>query len=71
MTLARTQPFAKKYGIEIGYFNGKEVMPRSVKERKKCLYLHNKHFCCIWGDSLKRAVDELQTNFKLVSNYVK
>ena len=32
MTLARIQPFVKQYGIEIGYFNGKEVMPRSVKE---------------------------------------
>ena len=45
-------------------------MPRSVEERKKCLYLHNNHFCCIWGDSLKKAVEELQTNFKLVNNYV-
>ena len=70
MTLARIQPFVKKNGIEIEYFNGKEVLPRSVKERKKCLYLHNNHFCCIWGDSLKKAVEELQVNFKLVNNFV-
>ena len=38
MTLARIQPFVKQYGIEKGYFNGKEVVPRSVKERKKFFF---------------------------------
>ena len=70
MTLARIQPFVKQYGIEIGYFNGKEVMPRSGKERRKCLYLQNNHFCCIWGDSLKKATEEVEANFKLVNNSV-
>ena len=70
MTLARIQPFCKKYEIDLGYFNGKEVWPRTVKERKQCLYLHNNHFCCIWGDSLKKAVEEVESNFKLVNNYV-
>ena len=38
MTLARIQPFCKKYEIDLGYFNGKEVWPRIDKERKRCLY---------------------------------
>ena len=71
MLLARRQPFVKKYGIEVGYFNGKDVMPRTVKERRKCLYLHNNHFSSIWGHSLKKTVEELEANFKLVSSYVK
>ena len=70
MTLARIQPFCKKYENDLGYFNGKEVWPRTVKERKRCLYLHNNHFCCIWGESLKKAVEELEANFKLVNNSV-
>ena len=70
MTLARIQPFVKKYEIDLGYFNGKEVWPRTVKERKRCLYLHNNQFCCIWGESLKKAVEELEANFELVINSV-
>ena len=70
MTLAKIQPFCKKYNIDLGYFNGKQVKPVSVKERHKCLYLHNNHFCCIWGDSLKKATQEIEANFKLINNSV-
>ena len=34
MTLAKIQPFVKKYGIELGYIYGKEVWPRTVKKEK-------------------------------------
>ena len=66
MTLARIQSFVKKYGIELGCFNGKEVMPRSVKERKNvCIY--------ITITSVVLEVIHLKKqlkNFKSTSNYL-
>ena len=56
MTSARVQPFVTKHGIDVGIFNGTQILPKSVKERRKCLYLYKNQFCVIWGDSLKKAV---------------
>ena len=70
MTTARIQPFVTKYEIDIGIFNGKQILPKTVKERRKCLYLYKNHFCVIWGNSLSKAVKEVEANFKFVNTEV-
>ena len=37
MTSARIQPFCRNYNINIGYFNGKEIWPRTVTHRNTAL----------------------------------
>ena len=73
MTKARSQPFCIATNINIGYFNGKEVHPRSVTERNKALYSYNNHFCLIWtsdGVSFSKAIEELKVNITMVNNYI-
>ena len=67
MTSARIQPFVSEHEIDIGIFNGKRIKPESVKERRKCLYLYKNHFCVIWGNSLAKAVKEVEANFKFIN----
>ena len=66
MTTARVQPFVTKYEIDIGIFNGKQILPETVKERRKCLYLYKNHFCVIWGNSLSKAVKEVEANLSIL-----
>ena len=49
MTLAKIQPFRKKYNLNLGVYNVKQktILPRSVTQRNICLYFHNNHFCVI------------------------
>ena len=73
MTMARIQPCLKKLGIDLGYYNGERVFPRTVTNRDSALYLYNNHFCLIWksqGFNFKDAIDELKSNFKIVDNYI-
>ena len=73
MTMARIQPCLKKLGINLGYYNGERVFPRSVTNRDSALFLYNNHLCLIWksqGVSFNQAVQELQNNFKKVDNYI-
>ena len=73
MTKARIQPCLRKMGIDLCYYNGKEIWPRNTTERNKALFLYNNHFCLIWkshGVSFNQAIQELKTNFKLVNNYI-
>ena len=73
MTMAKTQPCVRKLGIDLGYYNGDRVFPRSVTNRDDALYLYNNHFCLIWksqGKSFKDAIQELKDNFKIVDNYI-
>ena len=73
MTKARIQPCLRKLGIDLGYFNGERVFPRSVTNRDSALYLYNIHFCLIWkseGVSFNQAIRELKANFKIVDNYI-
>ena len=70
MTTARVQPFDTQHGIDIGIFNGKQIKPESVKERRKCLYLYKNHFCVIWGDSFSKAVKEVEANFIFINTEV-
>ena len=41
LTLARIQPFCKKYNINIGYYkrNERKILPRTITENDKALYL--------------------------------
>ena len=75
MTKARVQPFCKKYNINIGCYdnNSRKILPLSVTERNKALYLYNHHFCLIWktqGVSFSKAIEELKSKFKIVNNYI-
>ena len=73
MNKARIQPFYKSNNINLGYFDGDGVYPRSVTIRGSALFLFDNHFCVIWkseGVSFKHAIKELKDNFKIVDNYI-
>ena len=73
MTKARIQPFCGANKINLGYFDGERVLPRSVTERNNALYFYNNHFCLIWksqGIKFNHAAKELKDNFKIVDNYI-
>ena len=73
MTKARIQPCLKKLGIDLGYFNGERVFPRTVTNRDSALDLFNNHFCLIWKSqkvSFNQAVQELKHNFKMVDKFI-
>ena len=46
--MARIQPCLKKLDIDLGYYNGERVFPRTVTNRDSALYLYNNQFCLIW-----------------------
>ena len=59
MTMARIQLCLRKLGINLGYYNGERVFPRTVTNRDCALYLYNIHFCLIWksqGLSFNQAI---------------
>ena len=73
MTKARIQPFCRANNINLGYWDGERVFPRSVTNRDNALFLFNNHFCLIWkseGVSFKQSIKELDDNFKMVDNYI-
>ena len=73
MTSTRSQPFCRKYYINIGFFNGKKT-PRTITERNKSLFIDNKHFCIIWKSQIisfnQTIKDELKPNFKVVDDVI-
>ena len=50
MRSAKIQPFCKKHNINLGVYNPKQqkILPRSVTERRICLFIHKNRFCVIW-----------------------
>ena len=73
MIMARIQPCLKKLGIDLGYYNGERLFPRTVTNGDSALYLYNNHFCLIWKSqrvSFNQAIQELKNNFKMVDNYI-
>ena len=73
MTMARIQPCLKKLGIDLGYYNGERVFPKTVTNRDSALFLYNNHFCITWksqGVSFNQAIQELKNNFKIVDNHI-
>ena len=47
-TSARIQPFCRKYNINNGYFNGKEITPGTITKRNKVLFIHKNQFRLFW-----------------------
>ena len=73
MTKARNQPFCRSNNVNLGYWDGERVFPRSVTERNNALFFYNTHFCLIWkseGVSFNQAVEELKDKFKKVDKYI-
>ena len=73
MTKARVQPFCRANNINLGYFDGERVFPRSVREKNIALFFFNNHFCLIWkseGVSFTQAIKDLKDNVKIVNNYI-
>ena len=72
LTSARIQPFCRKYIINIGCFNGKEITPRNITDRNKALFIHNITFCLIWKSQVisfnQATKEELKPNIKVVDN---
>ena len=68
MTSARSQPFCRKFNINIGFFSGKEISPRNITERKISFFIYNNIFCSIWkssGFSSNQAIkNELKPSIK-------
>ena len=44
MTKARVRPFCRANDINLGYFAGIRVFPRSATDRDNALFLYNNHF---------------------------
>ena len=71
--MARIQPCLRKIDIDLGFYNGERICPRTVTNRNSALYLYNNHFCLIWKSenvSFNQAIKELKDIFKLVDNYI-
>ena len=72
--MARIRPFCRASNINLGYFDGTRVFPRSVTNRDSALFLYNNHFCLIWkskGVSFDNVIkNELKDNFKIDDNYI-
>ena len=69
MTSAKIQPFCKKQNINLGVYNSKrqEILPRSVTERRICLFIHKNHLSVIWKTvktNFTDAIKELEKNFE-------
>ena len=47
LTMAGIQPCLRKLGIDLCYYNGERVFPRTVTNRDSALFLNNNHFCLI------------------------
>ena len=73
MISARIQPFCRKYIINIGYYDGFRVYPRSITQKDIALNIHKNHFCLIWksiGISYDKGIKELKDNFKVIDNVI-
>ena len=76
MSQCRIPEFCKRYKIDIGIYdrNNGRILPRTVKQKNICVYIHKNHYCVIWKknrkDSLLNGVDEIDKNFKYIKNKI-
>ena len=76
MPRCRIPEFCKRYKIDIGIYdlNNGKILPRTVKQKNICVYIHKNHYCVIWKknrrDSLLNGVNEIENNFKYVKNKI-
>ena len=69
MTLAKIQPFYRKYNINLGVYNKKQrsILIKTISEGRICLLFHNNHFCVKWKtnkSSFSDAIKEVENNFR-------
>ena len=55
MARCRLPKICEKYKIDIGIFDlkSKRCLPRSVKQRDVCAYIHENQYCDIWKNNRK------------------
>ena len=73
MAMARIKSCLKSLGIQLGYYNRKEIYPRTICKKDEGLFLYNIHFCLIWkseGIAFNIAIDELKATFIIVDNFI-
>ena len=76
MPRCRIPEFCKRYKIDIGIYdlNNGRILPRTVKQKNICVYIHKNHYCVIWKknrrDSLLNGVNEIENNFKYIKNKI-
>ena len=76
MARCRIPEFCKRYKIDIGIYdlNNGRILPRTVKQKNICVYIHENHYCVIWKknrrDSLLNGVQEIENNFKYIKNKI-
>ena len=76
MTCCRIPEFCKRYKINMGIYKpeSKRNLPRSVKQRDKCLYIHRNHYCVTWQknrrDSLLIGIKQIDRVFKYIKNII-
>ena len=76
MPRCRIPEFCQRYKIDIGIydFNNGRILPRTVKQKNICVYIHKNHYCVIWKknrrDSLLNGVNEIDKNFKYIKNKI-
>ena len=76
MTRCRIPEFCERYKIDIGIYdlNSKRILPRTVKQKNFCVYVHKNHYCVIWKknrkDFLLNGVEEIENNFRYVKNKI-
>ena len=72
MSRCRIPEFCERYKIDIGIYdlNSKRILPRTVKQKNICVYIHKNQYCMIWKknrkDSLLNGVEEKENNFRYV-----
>ena len=67
MTKARIQPFCRSNNINIEYYDGIRVFPKTVTDRNNALFLYNNLSCLIWK-SEKVSFNEAITESKKIEN---
>ena len=73
ITKARIHPFCRASNINLGYYDGTGVFPRSVTDKNNAMFLHSNHFCLVWKSEnviFNKAIKELKGNFKIADQYI-
>ena len=70
MARCRILDFCERYKIDNGIYvdKSKRILPRTVKERNKCVRIHKNHYCVFWKENRKdsslNGVEEIARNFE-------
>ena len=76
MARCRIPEFCKRYKTDNSIYDlfSKRILPRTVKQKNICVYIHRNHYCVNWQknrkDSLLNGVQEIENNFKYVKNII-